>query len=296
MALAQPVVLGAVGKLATDLPAAQRPTGIALGSAGSFVGRLAAVLLGPSSATTGTSSDCSSWRPRSPSPRPRTVTTLNRAHVRRPPTQRSRGTLWATSTRCGPYGRCARCASCAAYVFVGFGVFVAIATWLQALLEPDGVSDQAAGTLLVAMIVAGVAGCAILPRASLAAARSPATWRRPSPPARSAACALGVAPWIGVRAAILVAVGLLLLPALPILLTAAEQLAGPAAGTAGAIVWMAGNLGGLVVALIVQILLHHPLAAFVAMGAVSLLAAPLATRIARSAREEGQGQPPAVRR
>ena len=55
--------------------------------------------------------------------------------------------------------------------------------------------------------------------------------------------------------------------------------AGPAAGTAGAIVWMAGNLGGLVVALIVQALVHHPLAAFLAMGAISLLGLPLAARL-----------------
>ena len=34
---------------------------------------------------------------------------------------------------------------------------------------------------------------------------------------------------------------------------------------------MAGNLGGLVVALIVQLLVHDPLPAFLAMAAVSLL-------------------------
>lgn len=69
-----------------------------------------------------------------------------------------------------------------------------------------------------------------------------------------------------------------MLPALPVILTAAERLAGSAAGTAGAIVWMAGNLGGLVVALVVQVLVHDPLAAFLAMAAVSLLGVPLAAR------------------
>ncbi len=49
-------------------------------------------------------------------------------------------------------------------------------------------------------------------------------------------------------------------------MTVAERLAGPAAGTAGAIVWMAGNPGGLVVALLVQALVHHPTAAFLAMA------------------------------
>ncbi len=74
--------------------------------------------------------------------------------------------------------------------------------------------------------------------------------------------------------------GVVLLPALPVILTRAEQLAGGLAGTAGAIVWMAGNLGGLVVALIVQVLVHEPLAAFLAMAAVSLLGLPLAARLA----------------
>ena len=39
-------------------------------------------------------------------------------------------------------------------VFIGFGIFVALATWLQSLLEPQGVSEAAAGGLLVGMVVA----------------------------------------------------------------------------------------------------------------------------------------------
>ena len=90
--------------------------------------------------------------------------------------------------------------------------------------------------------------------------------------------ALGAIPLLGARAAVIALMGFVLLPALPIVLTVAERLAGAAAGTAGAIVWMAGNLGGLVVALIVQVLVHDPLAAFLAMAAVSLLGLPLAAR------------------
>jgi hypothetical protein len=90
--------------------------------------------------------------------------------------------------------------------------------------------------------------------------------------------ALGAISLLGARAAVIALMGFALLPALPIVLTAAERLAGTAAGTAGAIVWMAGNLGGLVVALIVQVLINDPLAAFFAMAAVSLLGLPLAAR------------------
>lgn len=68
------------------------------------------------------------------------------------------------------------------------------------------------------------------------------------------------------------------------ILTAAERLAGRAEGTAGALVWLAGNLGGLVVALIVQALVDEPLAAFLAMATVSLLGVPLAARFPLPAR------------
>ncbi len=165
-------------------------------------------------------------------------------------------------------------------VFVGFGVFVALATWLQQLLQPAGVSEGLAGALLVGMILAGIIGCAVLP---------PIVERRGAErhfmfTAGLVACAgcvlLGVANAMPARWLAMIAMGAVLLPALPVILTSAEKLAGPASGTAGAIVWMAGNLGGLVVALIVQALVHAPLAAFLVMAAVAVLAAPLALRLA----------------
>jgi hypothetical protein len=64
-------------------------------------------------------------------------------------------------------------------------------------------------------------------------------------------------------------------------LTGAERLAGSLAGTAGAIVWLAGNLGGLVVAVLVQVLVHHVFGAFAAMAAVAAIGFPLAARLPR---------------
>jgi cyanate permease len=176
-------------------------------------------------------------------------------------------------------------------VFVGFGIFVALATWLQTLLRPEGVSETAAGGLLVGMVIAGVLGCGVLPPL-VARREAERGFMRAAVLAGAVGCvALGVTPWLGARAAVLAIMGLLLLPALPVILTATERLAGSAAGTAGAIVWMAGNLGGLVVALIVQVLVHHPLAAFLAMGAVSLLGLPLAARLTSPSGEESSGDP-----
>jgi predicted MFS family arabinose efflux permease len=287
VAVAQPVVLSAVSKLAGEyLPFDQRADGIAVGSAGSFVGMLLALLLGP---TVGGHGHLE--RLLVIEAVVAVIPALALAYVLRTPGQ-ERGdhaaiegsaarALWevpSMRTLCG-------------LVFLGFGIFVALATWLQTLLHPSGVSETASGALLVGMVLAGVIGCAVLPPI-IARRHGERSFMRTVVFVACGGCVvLGVAPWLGVRALALVAMGLVLLPALPVILTAAEQLAGAAAGTAGAIVWMAGNLGGLVVALIVQILVHHPLAAFLAMGGVSLFGLPLAARLRLPAQTRHGSEP-----
>lgn len=277
VAVAQPIVLSAVSKLAGEyLPAQQRATGIAVGSAGSFLGMLLALVLGP---TVGAHGQIERLLVLEAVLAAIPVLWLALA-LRRPPAYRdaehvaiARGTaraLWALPpmrTLCG-------------LVFVGFGVFVALATWLQTLLAPDGVSEATAGALLVGMVIAGIVGCAVIPEL-VARRHAERSFMRTAVVVSCLGCiALGVAPWIGARAGAIVAMGVVLLPALPVILTATERLAGTAAaGTAAAVVWMAGNLGGLVVALIVQVLVHEPLAAFLAMAVVSLLGLPLVARV-----------------
>jgi predicted MFS family arabinose efflux permease len=275
VAVAQPVVLSAVSKLAGEyLPVEQRAAGIALGSAGGFVGMLIALLLGPTLGGHGHIERLLVVEAvLAGLPALALAVTLRRPGHESTEHAAIAGNaaraLWALPsmrTLCG-------------LVFVGFGIFVALATWLQTLLQPDGVSETAAGALLVAMVIAGVIGCAVLP--PLVASRG--IERNFMRAAVIVGCvgsvALGVIPSLAGRAVVIVAMGVMLLPALPVILTSTERLAGSAAGTAGAIVWMAGNLGGLVVALLVQILVHHPMAAFIAMAAVSLLGLPLAARL-----------------
>jgi predicted MFS family arabinose efflux permease len=283
VALAQPVVLSAAGKLAAEsVPAAELPAAIAIGAGGNFVGMLAALLLGPTLGGHGHLERLLAVEAGLAVAAALALAALLRRPARADPGRPSFAgqvvgslgavrALWALPQMrilCG-------------LVCLGFGVFVALATWLQTLLHPDGVSDTTAGALLVAMILAGVAGCAVLPPL-VARRRAERGYMSAAVAVSALGCAaLGLLPWLGLRAAALVAMGLLLLPALPIVLAGAERLAGAgAAGTAGAIVWMAGNLGGLVVALVVQILVHHPAAAFIAMAGVSLLGAPLAARVA----------------
>jgi predicted MFS family arabinose efflux permease len=274
VALAQPIVMSAVGKLAGEyLPVGERALGISLASAGGFVGMLIALLLGP---------------------------LLGAAHLELLlAVQAAAGVLAAAALvlalrrpggGSGESVAIERGIARALWVrpeirllsglaFLGFGVFVALSTWLQTLLHPAGVSETAAGALLVGMIVAGVVGCAVLP--TLIDRRGSERGFMLAVVAAGCLGSLGLAflPGIAAKAVAMLVMGALLLPSLPVILTVAEQLAGPSAGTAGAIVWMAGNLGGLVVALVVQVLVHHPTAAFLAMALVVVLAAPLATRM-----------------
>ncbi len=166
--------------------------------------------------------------------------------------------------------------------FLGFGVFVALATWLQTSLHPDGVSETTAWGAAGGNEPHGVIGCAVPPAPITRRGAERGFFMLTVVAVGGVGClALGLITGTGSRLVILLIMGSVLLPALPVILTAAEQLVGLAlAGTAGAIVWLAGNLGGLVVALLVQALVHHPLAAFIAMACAFFSGAPLALMLA----------------
>jgi predicted MFS family arabinose efflux permease len=290
VAVAQPVVLSAVSKLAGEyLPFDQRASGIAVGSAGSFVGMLLALLLGPTFGAHGQLERLLVLEAVLA-----VIPAVVLALLLRTPGLQSGEHAAIEGSAARALWELPPIRTLCGLVFLGFGIFVALATWLQTLLHPSGVSEAASGGLLVGMVIAGVIGCAVLPPL-VARRRGERGFMRTVVLVACAGCVvLGVAPWLGVRALALVAMGAVLLPALPVILTAAEQLAGSAAGTAGAIVWMAGNLGGLVVALIVQILVHHPLAAFLTMAGLSLFGLPLAARLTLPAQTRHSGEPAAA--
>jgi predicted MFS family arabinose efflux permease len=286
VAVAQPIVISAMGKVSAGyLPVDRRAAGIAVASAGSFAGMLLALILGPTLGAHGQierllvvqavlgvlaalALALTLRRPRYAG---------DESAVAEGAAVRALWALPAMRTLCG-------------LAFVGFGVFVALATWLQTLLHPAGISEQAAGVLLVAMVVAGIAGCALLPPL-IARRGAERTFMRGAVLASAlGSAALGAFTMLGARAGVITLMGLIMLPALPVILTAAERLGGSAEGTAGAIIWMAGNLGGLVVALVVQVLVDEPLAAFLAMAAVSLLGVPLAARFPSTGSAEGEAK------
>jgi predicted MFS family arabinose efflux permease len=275
IAVAQPIVLSAVTRLAGEyLDPSDRANGIALGSAGSLVGMLVALVLGPLVGDHGHLE-----RLLAVEAALAVAAAAGLALALRAPGHASTARAALAGGAARSVWRVPEIRILCTLVFLGFGIFVAIATWLQTLLHPAGVSDTTAGAVLVGIVIAGVLGCgALAPRVS--ERRGERQYMLTTVMVTVLGCLLcAVTTSLGVRTVALLAFGALLLSALPIVLTKCERLAGPLAGSAGAIVWLAGNLGGLAVAVIVQALVHHPMLAFAAMAAVAGLGLPLALKL-----------------
>jgi predicted MFS family arabinose efflux permease len=276
VAVAQPLVLNAVTKVAAEyLPGPRKPAGIAVGSAGIFAGMLVALVLG---------SALGGHEIRVLLVVQAAVAVL--AAVALCATLLRRGSGSAVDERVAVgVGALREVAAVpgvrvlGALLFLGFGAFVALTTWLQALLHHYRISDNTAGALLAGMVAAGAVCSALLP---------PALVRRRLERRLVAASIVAVIAGgimlalfhsVLVDALMLVPMGMLLLTDLPVLLELSERDAGAAAGTVASLLWLSGQLGGLVVALLVQALVHHPAGAFLLLAGVGVLALPLLTRL-----------------
>ncbi len=227
VAVAQPVVLSAVNKVAGHyLPAEERANGIAAGAGAAFVGMLLALLLGPTIGAHGHIERLLvvAGGASPPPAASRCCSRCGRAGTRTASTSRSRAAPRARS------GSCRRCGCSCGLVFVGFGIFVALATWLQSLLEPQGVSEGAAGGLLVGMVVAGTIGIAVIPQAVERRHAERGFLLAAVVVAALGCAALAALRWLPAQALVLVVMGVALLPALPVVLTAVERIAGPGRG------------------------------------------------------------------
>jgi predicted MFS family arabinose efflux permease len=169
-------------------------------------------------------------------------------------------------------------------LFVGVGVFNAAATWLESILTDLG-KPGVSGTLIAVMTVAGIAGAAVLPGAAARFDR-----RRlllVTTTAVTIVVFLGIAlvhnvVFVGILLAV---EGFFLLAGLPVALDWSELDAGPArAGTATGFLLLAGNLGGVVLVLVVQVLIGNPYLALVAMAALAVPGVLVATRLPDHAR------------
>jgi predicted MFS family arabinose efflux permease len=162
-----------------------------------------------------------------------------------------------------------------ALVFVPFGVFVALSTFAQPLLEPAGVGESTAGLILIANVVAGVVGCAVVPIWANRTGREQTVLTASLLVTAVACVVLALAPGVVTGFVALTLIGFGLLPALPIVLELTERRAGASESTAAGLMWLTGNLGGLVVAAVVGVLVDDPTPAFLLLAVLSLLTLPM---------------------
>ena len=178
----------------------------------------------------------------------------------------------------------------AGLLFVGMGVFNAVATWLDSILTDFG-HGGASGYLIALMTVGGIAGGALLP--GVAARRDQRRGVLEIAVAVTAAAFAVIAavhnPVLG--GAVLFVAGFFLLAGLPVVLDWSELAAGPerAGGTAGFLL-LAGNLGGVVLVLIIQAAIGNPYLSLAALSLACLAGLALATRLpARDSRAASAG-------
>jgi MFS family permease len=172
----------------------------------------------------------------------------------------------------------------AALVFIGMGTYNAVATWLQPILAHFG-EGAAAGNLIAVMTFAGIIGAAVLPTSVAARDR-----RREMLLAALVVSAISFVAiavnhnvfWLG---AWLFAQGFLLLASLPVVLDWSDVHAGPERqGAAVGFLMMSGNLGGLLLVLVVQALIGNAYLALGALAVVAVAGLPVVLRLPGRAR------------
>ena len=167
----------------------------------------------------------------------------------------------------------------AVLVFIGMGTYNAVATWLQPILAHFG-EGEAAGSLVAVMTFAGIIGAAVLPTAIAIRDRRRELLLAALAMSVLTFIALAVSHnlvWVG---AWLFADGFLLLASLPVVLDWSDVHAGPERqGGAVGFLMMAGNLGGLLLVLVIQALIGNAYLSLGALAVVALVGLPVVLRL-----------------
>jgi predicted MFS family arabinose efflux permease len=273
IAIAQPAVLAAVTKLSAERVAEdQRTTAIAIGSAGAFVGLVAALVLG---ATVGASDDLKPLLAINLAVAALAVVAISVA-LRNESARESTASASISRAELKGIYKDPVLLRLGAMIFIGMGVFNALATWLEVLLNPEGISSSAVSWILVAMAIAGIVGAVVMsPRVS--ARGSERGFLQVAAVVGAAAFVLLTVVHVDVTIGIVLAVlGFFLLGAQPVILEISERRAGHAAASAAGAILLAGNLGGIVLAVSIQAINQHPSASFLVLAVAMLLIAPIA--------------------
>jgi predicted MFS family arabinose efflux permease len=163
-----------------------------------------------------------------------------------------------------------------AMAFMGIGVFNGLATWLEVLLKPAGVSSSTTGWMLVVLTVAGVIGAIVMPPRVAGREAERGYLQLASLVGAVVFALLAATEVVPVVFAALGVLGFFLLAAQPVILEISERRAGHAAASAAGAILLAGNLGGIVIAVLVQTVNGSPSIAFILLGVAMLLVAPIA--------------------
>jgi len=164
----------------------------------------------------------------------------------------------------------------AGLIFIGMGVYNAVATWLQPVLANFG-QGGAAGNLIAVLTAGGIVGAAILPPVVAARDR-----RRPMLVIALVVSAIAFAAtdlrhdiaWLVVW---LFAAGFVLMSCLPVVLDWSAVHAGRAReGAPAGFLLMAGNLGGVVLVLVIQAVMGNAYLPLAALAVIAALGLPLA--------------------
>jgi predicted MFS family arabinose efflux permease len=167
----------------------------------------------------------------------------------------------------------------AGLLFVGMGVFNAVATWLDSILGHFG-RGGAAGYLIAIMTAAGILGAAVVPQAVAGRDRRRALLQVTVGVTVVAFALIAVLHPVGFVAVAMFAEGFVLLAALPVVLDWSELHTGPErAGAAVGFLLLAGNLGGVVLVLVVQGVIGDPYLSLGALSVAGLAGLALATRL-----------------
>jgi predicted MFS family arabinose efflux permease len=132
--------------------------------------------------------------------------------------------------------------------FLGLGVFNGLTTWLEAILQPQGIDSEQAGAIGGLLVVGGIVGAVAIPALSDFAKR-----RKPFLFVCAAGALLTIYPLCSSRSyglllALAAVHGFFIMPAFALLLEMSAQLAGAQrAGGATSLLMLAGNLGGVLV-------------------------------------------------
>jgi predicted MFS family arabinose efflux permease len=164
-------------------------------------------------------------------------------------------------------------------LFLGFGLFITISTWLQVLVEDKGINSVEVGTALALMTAAGIVGSGIIPDWALRTGKSRSMILLSLLCSGITLLFLFIAQPYWLLVLLLIGTGFLILADLPICLSTQEMRSPPSEiGTATSLLLLFGNAGGIILALLVQFFIAQSFIPILILLAAVLVAFPVAMR------------------